>query len=106
MCGHLPRPQDGCAEDGDTYVYALGGGDDILCDSSAGSSPDETLILGPGIAAAGLIFTRSTADADDLIVTFASFAGSIVLDEHYKSSGIEIIRLADGTTLTEAQFMI
>ncbi len=90
----------------DTYVYGLGDGDDVLYDSSYDSSPDEILVLGQGITAADLVFTRSTADADDLIVTFAAFAGSIVLDEQYKNSGIEIIRFFDGTTLTEAQFMI
>ena len=87
----------------DTYIYNVGDGDDVIYDASYDSSPDETLIFGEGISAESLVFTRSTADVDDLIISFSGFAGSIVLDEQFKNAGVELFRFSDGSTMTEDQ---
>jgi Ca2+-binding RTX toxin-like protein len=90
----------------DTYMYNLGDGDDVIYDTSADTAGNETLVFGAGITAADLIFTRSTSDTDDLIITFKNGAGSILLDEQYTANaGVELIQFSDGSTLAQAYFL-
>jgi Ca2+-binding RTX toxin-like protein len=85
-------------EGGDTYLYDLGNGADVLYDT-AGSTPVDRLVLGPGIAPADATLIRSTSDPDDVTLSFSG-GGSVRLDEQFRSNlnGVDFIDFADGTS--------
>ncbi len=82
----------------DTYVYDPGDGDDTITEGSYDGTGDR-LVLGSGITASGVTFSRSASDIDDVTLHFAG-GGSVTLDEQFarrSQSGIEEIAFADGT---------
>ncbi len=93
---------------GDTYVYDVGDGDDVIHEYSSSTSFSrhlaDKLVLGAGIAPGDVIVTRDTSDLDDATLTFAGIAGSIFIDEQFGSSayGLEEIHFEDGTVWKEA----
>ncbi len=97
----------------DTYHYGLGDGHDrIHDDRHRDGGPTNTLVLGPGIAAADLILDRDQADSNNVRITFANAAGSILLDNQlYVSSyagtqykhDIDVIQFDDGTSWNRTQ---
>jgi trimeric autotransporter adhesin len=98
----------------DTYRYAIGDGDDVIADTAArganaGSvAPDvDTLALGDGLSLADVILAHASDTASDLIVTFATAAGSIRLRDQETGAGrgIERLTFTDGTETTVAAFI-
>jgi hypothetical protein len=89
-------------EGGDTYLYSFGDGDDVLYDS-AGSTPVDRLVLGPGVAPADVTLIRSTSDLDDLTLSFAG-GGSVLLNEQFRSEfyGLDFIDFADASSWNRA----
>ena len=90
----------------DTYIYNHGDGDDTIFDyGNTDGSVTDVLSFGAGITAADLIFTTRTGDVHDVRISFRDFDGSIILDgQGWGDAGVELIRFADGSTLTQAQF--
>ena len=97
----------------DTYVYNIGDGDDtIIDDNGAGNDPSQagnagnvdTLSFGPGISLADIRLTQPTAGGP-LVISFASHSGSITLKGLNTGgrSGVQLIRFADGSTVTMDQ---
>ncbi|WBO24461.1 calcium-binding protein [Sphingomonas abietis] len=97
----------------DTYVYNLGDGDDtIVDDNGAGNDPRQpgtagnvdTLAFGPGIGLPDIRLTQPV-DGGPLVINFASQPGSITLKglDTGGRSGVEVIRFADGSTVTMDQ---
>ena len=94
---------------GDSYVYNLGDGHDVIREYSSASSYryGDKLVLGAGITPWNVTLARSATDSKDLVLTFDENSGSIVSDEqfgHYKY-GLEEIRFEDGTVWTEATML-
>ncbi len=91
----------------DTYVYNPGDGDDWLTDAKdADWGTPDTLIFGQGIAPADVVFSRNPSDWDDIRISFANRAGSIVVNnQHWGDSGIESVSFADGTVWNHTQLM-
>jgi Ca2+-binding RTX toxin-like protein len=87
----------------DIYFYNYGGGNDVISQYSWYGALD-IVRLGTGLAAADLVVTRSVADAQDMVLSFAGVAGSITIDNQFLSSerSIDRVEFSDGTTLTEA----
>ncbi|HYD57876.1 MAG TPA: VCBS domain-containing protein [Burkholderiales bacterium] len=83
----------------DTYVYARGGGDDVVDDKGASGELD-TLKL-EGFSAGSVRLKRSK---DDLVVEFAGREGSVTLKKWFASSAsrVERFQFDDGTTWDEA----
>ncbi|MEM7730977.1 MAG: calcium-binding protein, partial [Pseudomonadota bacterium] len=90
---------------GDTYVYDLGDGNDVIFEYSTTSDGRQTygnvLQLGAGITTDNLVVTRH-GDWDDVTLSFTDADGSILLDEQLRSDfsryGVDTISFADGTT--------
>lgn len=86
----------------DTYVYAVGDGDDVIYDyQQSDNTATDTLVLGAGIAPSDIVFSRTT-DNDDVKISFSNATGSIFLDNQWwGDAGIEKIEFADGTVWTQ-----
>ena len=88
---------------GDLYLHARGDGHDLVVDRGGAAGAQDILFLTDAVLA-DLSFVRR---GDDLTVSVAGSPGSIRVADHFRAgsdgSGIEGIRLADGTTLTRAQ---
>jgi len=92
----------------DTYVYGLGGGNDIVSEYVGFWGGFNVLELGAGITAADLRFTASAADLSDLVISFASSAGSVTIDNHILGGsewGIDEIRFDGGTVWNAATIL-
>ena len=64
----------------------------------------DTLVFGIGIAPADIVLPAATTDSNDVRISFAGQAGSIILDgQWWSDAGIEKIQFADGTVWTEAE---
>lgn len=82
----------------DVYVYSPGGGDDVVSEYAYYYGSWNVLTLGAGIAAGDVSFTRSAADANDIVLSFAG-GGSVILDNQLyggREWGIDVLRFADG----------
>jgi Ca2+-binding RTX toxin-like protein len=89
----------------DTYRYDLGDGDDYLFDGERDSWATDVLVFGAGITASSLVFSRTSVHNLSMIISFRDVAGSIYVDHQmWSEGGLEQIRFADGSTLSEAQF--
>ncbi|TXH27219.1 MAG: tandem-95 repeat protein, partial [Elusimicrobia bacterium] len=83
---------DGGAGD-DRFVFARGGGQDVLIDDAASAA--DTLALGAGVAPADLIVRRN---GDDLIVSLRETSDRLTIRGYWHAaSTIETIAFADGT---------
>lgn len=90
----------------DTYLYNVGDGNDIIFDYQQGDSTIDRLVFGSGITSSDLIFSRVAEDWNDIRISFAGRAGSIVIEgQHWDDSGIETIAFADGTSWNHVQMM-
>jgi Ca2+-binding RTX toxin-like protein len=88
----------------DTYHYSLGDGQDHLLDRGTDSSATDVLVFGAGINAQSLIFSKSTVHHLSMNITFQGHAGSIYVDHQWwDQAGLEQIRFADGTVLSQPQ---
>ncbi|MBZ9648143.1 hypothetical protein K9B33_11340 [Sphingobium sp. 3R8] len=85
-------------EDGDTYIYNIGDGDDRIADEYWGYGVD-ALQFGAGINTADLVLSRDVIDPGNLRVSFLNQTGSILIDGQFAGgrSEIEEFRFADGT---------
>jgi len=83
---------------GNTYIYNIGDGNDRIVQGFWEDGVD-TLSFGAGIAPTDLILTRDVLDTNNVTISFASGAGSILLEDQFggRASGIEQIQFADGT---------
>jgi Ca2+-binding RTX toxin-like protein len=84
----------------DIYVYAAGGGDDVIGEYTYYWGSYNTLKLGSGISAADLRFAPDSADPSNMVITFANMAGSITLEHQIswgREYGIDAVQFADGT---------
>jgi trimeric autotransporter adhesin len=89
----------------DTYRYNAGDGNDYLLDQERDSWATDVLVFGPGITAASLVFSRTSVHNLSMVISFRDAPGSIYVDHQmWSDAGLEQIRFADGSTLTEAQF--
>ncbi len=82
----------------DTYFYNPGDGNETITEGWLDGTGDR-LVLGSGITASGVTFSRSASDLDDVTLHFAG-GGSVMLDEQfsrYSHAGIEEVAFADGT---------
>lgn len=82
----------------DVYYYAQGGGDDVFSEYTYYWGSYNVAQLGSGIAPTDVAFSRSTADGNDIVLSFAS-GGSITLDNQLyggREWGIDLLRFADG----------
>lgn len=84
----------------DIYLYALGGGNDVVSDYNYYWGSYAELQLGAGIGTADVTFSRSTLDGNDIVLSFAG-GGSVTLDNQLYGGqewGVDLIRFADGST--------
>lgn len=83
----------------DTYIYAAGGGDDVIGEYTEYWGSYNALQLGVGIAGADITFSRAITDGNDVVLSFAN-GGSITLDNQLyggREWGVDLIRFADGS---------
>ena len=98
-------------EQGDSYRYNSGDGNDQIVDYSVSTENSEhlgdILVLGPGITAQNTIVWRRSADLDDLVLTFVGEAGSVRIEEQFGSDnyGVEEIHFDDGAIWYEADLL-
>ncbi len=93
----------------DTYVYALGDGNDRifdLGDYNADTAGDR-LVFGAGIAVGDIVLERDHADGNNLRVRFRTAGGSILLERQFVNAngGVETFEFADGTVWGTAQII-
>ena len=90
-------------EEGDTYIYNIGDGDDRVAEEYWGNGVD-ALQFGAGVSAADLVLSRDVIDPGNLRVSFLNQTGSILIDGQFAGgrSEIEEFRFADGTTWNAA----
>ena len=85
----------------DTYLYNVGDGDDYLLDLYG--VRQNYLVFGAGIAEDDIVLSKS-ADFADVVISFKTFTGSILLDsQHWWEAGIDFVKFADGTIWNEAE---
>ncbi|WP_186400864.1 calcium-binding protein [Stappia sp. P2PMeth1] len=87
----------------DSYVYALGDGDDVI-DERVVEGEDDRLYLGEGISAESVTVERSVVSPNHVTLHFAD-GGSVHLLHQFsevKEAGIENIIFADGAVWTIA----
>ncbi|HAE49194.1 MAG TPA: hypothetical protein DCK97_17390, partial [Tistrella mobilis] len=91
----------------DTYHWGIGHGDDVIYEDIYDSSTD-SLVFGAGLLAPDITLSRTAADIDDLIVSFAGQAGSIFLDEQFVSTrgGVERFVFDDGTIWSRTEMKL
>jgi Ca2+-binding RTX toxin-like protein len=90
------------AEGDDTYVYFAGGGDDVVSEYVITWGSYDTIDL-RGIAYAELAVSRSGADFADMVLTFGTAGGSIVIDNQFTDNDWGVDRvLVEGTEVTAA----
>jgi Ca2+-binding RTX toxin-like protein len=91
----------------DTYNWGIGHGDDVIYEDIYDSSTD-SLVFGAGLLAPDITLSRTAADIDDLIVSFAGQAGSIFLDEQFVSTrgGVERFVFDDGTIWSRTEMKL
>ena len=77
----------------DTYNYALGGGGDVVTDSSGA----DAVAFGAGIATGAVTPTRSGANLI-LNVNITGNVGAVTVTNYFSGQETEEIRFADGTT--------
>jgi Ca2+-binding RTX toxin-like protein len=96
-------------DDGDTYLYSLGDGADIINDNpvTATVKASDALIFLSGIREEDLRFSR-VGSSDDVTISFATAPGSVTIKNQFSYSGtgigtmfdldsrIEVFMLADG----------
>jgi Ca2+-binding RTX toxin-like protein len=85
----------------DVYVYALGGGNDIVTQTGWWGAFD-VIELGAGLDPANLVVTRSGGGTGgDMILSFAGIAGSITIAQQFGSpdNAIDEVHFANGTVL-------
>ena len=88
-------------EDGDTYVYDVGDGHDVVFDYKG--TRNNVLEFGEGITQSDLLISRPHGDSASIRISFKAFAGSVtILNQTWADAGVETIRFANGTTLSEA----
>jgi Ca2+-binding RTX toxin-like protein len=86
----------------DTYVVNIGDGIDIIRDIGlfyAGAAAGDDALVTDALST-NAIFKRSTADANDLVITFAGSTDQITIDQFFAVGIIEEFRFGDGITLT------
>jgi Ca2+-binding RTX toxin-like protein len=93
----------------DTYVYALGDGNDRifdLGDYNADTAGDR-LVFSAGIAVGDIVLERDHADGNSLRVRFSTGGGSILLERQFVNAngGVETFEFADGTVWNTAQII-
>ncbi len=90
----------------DTYVYALGDGSDLIQES--GSSADLDTLKFTDLTVADLAFTRSPADANDLVITVNGTGEQITIDNQFTgaASAVETIQFANGTNWDSSHLLI
>lgn len=89
----------------DTYVYALGGGHDVVSEFNYVWGSNDVLRLGAGILPAGVTVSQDGTDASDLVLTFTD-GGSITIDNQLYGGvewGIDTVQFANGEAWTFAQ---
>src|SRR5439155_221457 len=86
----------------DTYVFNAGDGNDTIYDDGVyATSADEILINGYTLD--DLRVGRPSAGSNDLLLSFADSADSIIVKNNmagYVGTDIEFVKFGDGTTLT------
>jgi Ca2+-binding RTX toxin-like protein len=91
----------------DTYRFELGDGQDLIRDhSGSGGGGNDTILLGPGIAASHLVVTQ-TDGGNDLLISIGAAGDSILLDDanSHTDRRVEKLRLADGTEFSHTQLI-
>src|SRR5450830_1649362 len=91
----------------DVYLFGKGAGQDSISNHDsdvAGSNPD-TILLGAGITAAGLVLTRS---GEDLVLTIKETGDTLRVQSYFNADAtaaytVDFIKFADGTVLDVAQ---
>ena len=87
-------------EDGDTYLYNVGDGHDVLFDYRG--TRNNVLQFGDGIALEDLLVSRPQGDAASIRISFKTLPGSVtILNQTWGDAGVETIRFHNGTTLGE-----
>jgi Ca2+-binding RTX toxin-like protein len=87
----------------DTYVYALGGGNDVITQTGWHGAID-VVELGAGLAIADLVVSRSTANANHMVLSFAGQSGTLTINGQFADGdqAIDEVRFAAGQVLTAA----
>jgi len=88
----------------DIYVINPGDGVDIVRDLSlfnAGAAAGNDKILF-GAQSAGAVFSRSTVDANDLVISFIGSLDKVTVDEFYGQGAIEQFEFADGVIFSRS----
>ena len=98
---------------GDTYKYALGDGQDTIVEEgfgnaiASGTTPggaDDRILFAAGIVAADLQAKHAPGNSNDILLTFAGSAGSILLKDQNKGgqtgAGIEFLEFSDGSIVS------
>ncbi|HTU12058.1 MAG TPA: calcium-binding protein [Allosphingosinicella sp.] len=85
----------------DVFVYALGGGDDVISQAGWWGAFD-IIEFGAGLSATDLVVARSTLDNTDMVLSFTGISGSITIDTQFVNGdrGIDEVRFTGGPTLT------
>lgn len=99
---------------GDTYVYGVGDGNDVIFEESAASTMDaasslgtfDKISFGSGIALQDIRVSHGAGD--DVLLTFVSVSGSILLKGQNRGggAGVEFVSFADGTSLSMSQLLM
>ena len=86
----------------DTYVVSEGDGQDTIRDISLFDANAEAGhdVLQLDVDSGDVSFSRSPADLNDLVISFAGSTQSILVDQFFAKGRIEELRFADGVILT------
>jgi Ca2+-binding RTX toxin-like protein len=89
---------------GNTYLFSLGDGADIITDTSksSGNTAANTLQLGASIAPPDPVLTRS---GDDLLIRLPASGDQVTVTGHYIGNALDRIAFADGTLWDAAAIM-
>jgi Ca2+-binding RTX toxin-like protein len=84
----------------DQYLYSLGDGNDTIVD--AGDAINR-IGFGPGIKPADLRFSNNPANGGDMVISFATGPGSILVLGQWTNNAVQAFDFADGTSWTLGQ---
>lgn len=91
----------------DAYVFAAGGGQDVVLDDDASGALDR-LELGAGLTPTGLTILRTESAPDDVVLDFGA-VGSVTLVGEFGAAGagvgVEVIAFGDGVEWSRADLL-
>jgi len=96
-------------DDGDTYIFDLGYGHDVIQDQQASilNSNQDVVQFGAGISASDLTFTR-TGNSNDVLISIANSTDTLTIKDQFlffynifdtQPGRIELLKFADGSSI-------